>query len=456
MARFAVWLSTRAFPIPGLGMLVVGLLVALPAHPQVETPPLALALESHPEVPLGKIAGAVGTARTSLERYSLADLQITQPVLVALLPASGGGEAELQLFTDGWQAPRRTALTDHGAPAVLRLRTQGDLGIGVRAVGGAQMPYELFVWVSDELDDVVLPAPNVPAGAAEGGSRVVSGLHRSPLVLAVAGLLGLGFLALVVALLAVLLWRRSPRPAAGHALDRKTLALVVAVLATAAASSAASARIAAGKTLNDIVGHVQKWNSIVDSIPGLSKTLPRALNPKVPGGMKVLAPIAGGLVDLTEWYHSYPPLDPDDEGFDRRAAGLPTVPTSCAGEDCGRCPGDPYARLREARNRLERNRRIYEDFMKWAKKGLAVGDSIAGASGLGGLAWMNDRADIERSIEKVKTAYDTGYASNLEKVQAALQEIARCEAEVYRSPDWYNRYGFIYFETLQLAYRNPY
>ena len=34
-------------------------------------------------------------------------------------------------------------------------------------------------------------------------------------------------------------------------------------------------------------------------------------------------------------------------------------------------------------------------------------------------------------------------------LRQALQEVSDCEARFYRNPDWYTRFGFMYFEFMQ-------
>jgi hypothetical protein len=141
----------------GLGLIV---LLAGAAVAAQSTEPLVLPLQTHERVASGQIAAAEGVSGEALERFSVPDLQITQPVLVVVLPA-GDEDLELSLYSDDWQTPRRTTKSS-GSPAYLQLRTQGELGIGVKSASSRPAPFELFVWVSDELDTLAMPSVVAP------------------------------------------------------------------------------------------------------------------------------------------------------------------------------------------------------------------------------------------------------------------------------------------------------
>jgi hypothetical protein len=245
-------------------------------------------------------------------------------------------------------------------------------------------------------------------------------------------------------------------------MHRKVSSLVVMLFGLSLTVVAtAESKIAVGKTLNDIFDKLDKWESTVSSLNkkwGLLKRLPM-VGPTARETYKKgtgLVVVAAGAADALDWYRQFPPLDPDDEAFDRASAGMPSARANCAADElCSKCAGDPYGRMERTLARMARNRRLYDYYMAWAKKGIATGDAIAGAAGLGALRWAEDKIEIDRTLKTVSAAYDKGYVAGLEKLDAELKDIDRCEADLYQSDDWYQRHGFLFFETIKSIYRNP-
>jgi hypothetical protein len=172
------------------------------------------------------------------------------------------------------------------------------------------------------------------------------------------------------------------------------------------------------------------------------------------------------VVQVHNWIQQFEPLTDNDKATDAGFPGLPRVPTDCplASDDqdvrtgslpagCSQCFADAYTQLLKARSALHRNKRIADGFMNWAKTGIATGDSIAGAMGLGGLIWVRDRQEIQKTLDNVKQAYASGYARNLDSLQKALMKIAECEEKLYKNHDWYSRYGFVYYDAVATMFR---
>ena len=164
-------------------------------------------------------------------------------------------------------------------------------------------------------------------------------------------------------------------------------------------------------------------------------------------------PLAPAVRVAQTWFHAFPPLDLRDEDIDRENHELPAVPAACAVDGCTQCPDNPHARLRQARARLARNRRVFDDFVEYYNNMMALGDAIGGLHGAAGLVWLDEKLKMGRYLDEVRAAYDDGYRENMQKAQQALIDIGRCEAEVYHSPDWYGRFGYFHFELLAQHYK---
>ena len=84
-------------------------------------------------------------------------------------------------------------------------------------------------------------------------------------------------------------------------------------------------------------------------------------------------------------------------------------------------------------------------------------ESMAKAEGtLTTIALPHDWANYGEILETFKTVqekYDDKYEELMEKLKAALEAIARCEETVYEEKDWYQRYGFVYYEFMAARYQ---
>jgi hypothetical protein len=53
----------------------------------------------------------------------------------------------------------------------------------------------------------------------------------------------------------------------------------------------------------------------------------------------------------------------------------------------------------------------------------------------------------------VQSAYDNKYAQLMAHLKQELEAIAKCEEQVYGEKDWYQRYGFMYYEFMSGRYQ---
>lgn len=157
-----------------------------------------------------------------------------------------------------------------------------------------------------------------------------------------------------------------------------------------------------------------------------------------------------------------PELDPE---------GMPRMPSHCAPSstddggdltmDAGEvrdregceCFKKAYERLRFVRRQFEKLRRVYvstRNYVDWAK---AFGDDVSAIHGAAGLAWQAQKLSIMKSMDELRQSYDEQYERGMESLKTALDMIARCEAEHFDEPDWFNRFGFIYYQFMAERYR---
>lgn len=115
----------------------------------------------------GKAVLVKRSAGSDGERFILEKISSTMPVIVALKPARAGEEVALRLTKYGWNQPLREGRTEN-EPLLFKFRTEGEFQIAVSG-GKEKTPYQLLVWVGDEIKPEFAPVV-VKASEFERGS----------------------------------------------------------------------------------------------------------------------------------------------------------------------------------------------------------------------------------------------------------------------------------------------
>ncbi len=161
------------------------------------------------------------------------------------------------------------------------------------------------------------------------------------------------------------------------------------------------------------------------------------------------------LRDFREFQEAFEHLNEDDGQYDPdyRPEGMPEVPISCGTEECQQCYEKAIARLNFTRVTFEQLRAIYQSTTNMADKAMSFGDSASGIHALSGLSWQYSKRGIETELAKLGRTYDDKYKGLLGTLRASLQDMAVCERDHFDNPDWYNRFGFIYYTFMEDRYR---
>lgn len=151
-------------------------------------------------------------------------------------------------------------------------------------------------------------------------------------------------------------------------------------------------------------------------------------------------------------------VDPADADSEPREApdGQPNVPSSCEGNAaCQQCYGEAMDKLDSTRYRLERLRAIYSSTYSWAKGKISFADGVSGFHGMSALAWQKYKLGVMQSLKSLDGSYDKKYVELMEALLADLQGVSACEARIMKVPDWYDRFGFVYYLFMKDAYKRP-
>ena len=146
-------------------------------------------------------------------------------------------------------------------------------------------------------------------------------------------------------------------------------------------------------------------------------------------------------------------MDPNQCVPDLSIGAEHMMPTACQGNgECQTCYTGAYHELAFIRRQLGRLSCLYNNTKEFNRSAIAFGDNASGIHAITGLSWQYARADITAAYESFKHTYDNKYIGMMGSLQKALMDISRCEGQ-YGSPDWYQRFGFIYFEMMKEKYK---
>lgn len=143
-----------------------------------------------------------------------------------------------------------------------------------------------------------------------------------------------------------------------------------------------------------------------------------------------------------------------DDALDDPEPDVPPVPSSCIDRPaCEECFFRAYEQLARSRVLLLRAQALFTATHRFATSSQAHGDNLAPMSKEAALYWMAQKQRIAVSLTQFDAVYDKKIEAMLAVVERTLRELGVCEKNFYDTLDWYQRYGFIYFEFLQSRYR---
>ena len=159
----------------------------------------------------------------------------------------------------------------------------------------------------------------------------------------------------------------------------------------------------------------------------------------------------GAAMDL---FDALSDLDNELDGRIRDDHSGPEVPSSCAeNAACNDCFTRAYGEVNFVRNVLERLRTISKRTISFIQRAEGFGDSVSGVHGISGLSWQYSKAGVEQERANFNRGTREKYNALVESMQRALRQVGTCEQEHFHNPDWYNRYGFMYFNFIKEAYQ---
>jgi len=144
-----------------------------------------------------------------------------------------------------------------------------------------------------------------------------------------------------------------------------------------------------------------------------------------------------------------PNYEPDLSG-----EGAPELPASLCGAsyDCNACYASVFQSLDASRLNLEKLRIAGRATSDLVSKSYALGDGLAGVTGVAALEWQRQRAGIGKTFEHFKGTYDSKYEGMMRGLKDVMDRWNACEGQ-YGERDWYARFGFLYYQFMRDKYK---
>lgn len=161
----------------------------------------------------------------------------------------------------------------------------------------------------------------------------------------------------------------------------------------------------------------------------------------------------GTMGDIRDAYQGMQNFSPGECSPDFNTSAGAMMPSTCAGNsNCSACFERAVNELNFVRRTLARLSCIYNNTKNFTQSAISFGDNVSGIHGVTGLSWQNARAGIVESYDHFKQTYDKKYADLIQSLQRALMQMDACERQ-FGMTDWYQRFGFMYFEFMKDKYK---
>lgn len=450
-------IACRTPSVAAVFVLIIGLAngfttIVNAAEPEgfdLEKEAKALRLKKHelPGIEGAQFAALKGKIKTNQARMILPGLQVTRPVAVTVQATEPSQALELQLVKTRWHKPLARCTTDQSGRCTLKFRTQGDLGIVVQQVGKESPGFIVDAIIGPKV--IVPPSRSIIVPRSMDEVQSTGGF---PLWLIVPTMLALG--------MALWWWRRK------QDITTTAAVLVVALSIGFSAPPVSAEPVPGGPPIypdelsfDQLMEQLNQMGDAGEDLRGRMKDIEGLgdLAESLSDVFERFGKIADGLEHLQTMLGHYGHLSPSDSQYqpDLDERSLPDIPSVCAATPaCQACFSKAHEKFIGDRLLLEELRIIYSSTKDFSKAALSFGDSVSGVHGVSGLAWQSERRKIEKSLKNMDEAYDRKFEELIDRSHESLMAIARCEDE-YGIKDWYNHFGFMYFDFLKTKYKRP-
>ncbi|ABI78182.1 hypothetical protein HNE_1433 [Hyphomonas neptunium ATCC 15444] len=160
-----------------------------------------------------------------------------------------------------------------------------------------------------------------------------------------------------------------------------------------------------------------------------------------------------------------------DREMEPDPSNLPPMPLTCRppavdGEDdeemssawddydaCEACYREPFRELDDLLLNYERLRIIYMSTADFVSTAITMGDTVPKPHQFVEMSWAQQKADIQKSFQGTKDAYDAKRSEFNAQMTEVLDELGRCEAEHNNNPMWRSTEGEMFYRTIRASYQ---
>lgn len=164
-------------------------------------------------------------------------------------------------------------------------------------------------------------------------------------------------------------------------------------------------------------------------------------------------------------------LQESDRKMEPDPANLPPMPLTCRPpavesafdeemsaawdnyDACEACYREPFRNLDELLLNYERLRIIYMSTADFVSTAITMGDTVPKPHQFVEMSWAQQKADIQKSFQGTKDAYDAKWAEFNDQMTAILDELGTCEAEFNNNPNWRSTEGEMFYRTIRASYQ---
>jgi len=355
----------------------------------------------------GRMYGAVINQTQESQYFFVQGLSIYSPTYVDVAADPPTARIQVALHKETWGTPSLEGKTDDTGRWNATFKTNGDFGIHVTP-DRVPATYALVVWVGNEVE-MSLPSPFTKSSHMTGRDASSGNLG----MFALAGLL-------IVAVAA----------AGFYKVKAARMCLLIGLLLTAPLFARASSAQDYPKAVAAMLDQLKSFLERQESVEKFWESLKALSNDE-------------GVPDVSQRGPSLPSSCLD---------GTWKPPSGDAYKNC-QCMATAVDKLRKNRQMLEKLRILVANQKAFVGKATALGNSFAQLHTVLGLQWVGiKKHDIDEPYAQFKTISNQKHQQLMAAIQTDLKDISECEAKL-GEPDWYQKFGFVYYEFLYAAYK---
>ena len=364
----------------------------------------------------GRIYAAEITQTEPTQYFFVQGLSIYSPAYAGVSGEDASVHLAVSLHKETWEQPHRHGEISGAGHWDERFKTSGDFGIKVTA-DHVPAKYALLVWSGAEVE-APIPSPFTASTRPAATTRATG----NRVLYVIIGLL-------VVALIVVAAMKFKPA--------RMCLLIGVLMAPPFAARAVVAQEGNYPKAIAEMLEQLKSFLEHQESVKDFWESLQALSNGEAVPDTTSRGPSLPSSCLAPDWT-----FRPDERG-----AGATGIYASC------QCMATAVDKLRANRQMLEKLRILVANQKNFVDKATALGNSFSQLHTVLGLQWIGIKKEsIDEPYAQFKQISNQKHKALMDAIQKELQDIGTCEAKL-GEPDWYAKYGLMYYEFLYAAYR---